>query len=157
MPEPGEAGGIPPPTGRSVEEGGESPQNNSGSVITMGLSTRSPSLGSDGGSDGEIIIRGGYGTAFSSHNLGKEVREELLQEFKKHLDHGTAKEFEGAFFGLDRCQASVRGRTRGTNRVPALAQKDMSTVRVGRRPAAYANEWTSGGRTLREHASHVRS
>ena len=60
---------------RSVEEGGESPQNNSGSVITMGLSTRPPSLGSDGGSDGEIIIRVGYGTAFSSHNLGKEVKE----------------------------------------------------------------------------------
>jgi len=49
-----------------------------------------------------------------------------------------------------KCQASVRGRTRGTCRVPAFAQKDMSTVRVGRRPAAYANEWTSGGRTLRE-------
>ena len=41
----------------------------------MGLSTRSPSLGSDGGSDGEIISRVGYGAAFSSHNLGKEVRE----------------------------------------------------------------------------------
>jgi len=26
----------------------------------MGLSTRSPSLGSDGGSDGEIIVRVGY-------------------------------------------------------------------------------------------------
>jgi len=76
MPEPGEAGGIPSPSGRPVEEGegegegGDSPQNNSGSVITMGLSTRSPSLGSDGGSAGEIIIGVGYGTAFSSHNLG---------------------------------------------------------------------------------------
>ena len=122
MPEPGEAGGIPFPSGRSVEEGGDSPQNNSGSVITMGLSTRSPSLGSDGGSDGEIIIRVGYGTAFSSHNLGKEVREELLQEFKKHLNHGTAKEFEDAFFGLDsgsvaeatqELRLGVRGQIRG--------------------------------------------
>ena len=93
MPEPGEAGGIPFPSGRSAEEGGDSPQNNSGSVITMGLSTRSPSLGSDGGSDGEIIIRVGYsvrcGLLVPQPREGGEGREELLQEFKKHLNHGT--------------------------------------------------------------------
>ena len=59
----------------------------------MGLSTRSPSLGSDGGSDGDIIIRVGYGTAFSSHNLGKEVREERLQEFKKHHTHSELDKY----------------------------------------------------------------